>query len=279
METTDDIIRRIREDMPQKMEGFCNGELVVLDLPKLADRLEAAIKREIEDAVVATVKAAAKSASEVYEPHIQSEHVGNGAKMRKALERIHMHLRAYVRHEILEESLCLRIKNEINKALAEPPCESVTDCNALNAEKAYEVVAKWRHHLEFKFTNGFGNDTAADIGRDMLACLDEIKQSIPAPSDKKTAEKVNSDAAIGNTAKIREALEKFIAVDLSGLKFPLDGDSSAIYNSDKKEITIPYWRVAELLNEVKAAQDMAKSVLPTPPRNYDLLCWEMHKRH
>lgn len=245
METTDDIIRRIREDMPQKMEGFCNGELVVLDLPKLADRLEAAIKREIEDAVVATVKAAAKSASEVYEPHIQSEHVGNGAKMRKALERIHMHLRAYVRHEILEESLCLRIKNEINKALAEPPCESVTDCNALNAEKAYEVVAKWRHHLEFKFTNGFGNDTAADIGRDMLACLDEIKQSIPAPSDKKTAENVNSDAAIGNTAKIREALEVFVKVCEEGS------------NVDIEMLAYAYKK--------------AKAALSEPPRNCDLL--------
>ena len=63
------------------------------------------------------------------------------------------------------------------------------------------------------------------------------------------------------SSKLREALEKFSAIDLSGLKFPLDGDSSTIYNSDRKEITIPYWRVAELLNEVKAAQDMAKSAL------------------
>jgi hypothetical protein len=68
---------------------------------------------------------------------------------------------------------------------------------------------------------------------------------------------------------MRTALEKFSAVDLSRLKFPLDGDSSAIYNSDKKEITIPYWRVAELLNEVKVAQDMAKSALSAPPRNCD----------
>lgn len=70
--------------------------------------------------------------------------------------------------------------------------------------------------------------------------------------------------------KLREALEKFSAVDLSGLKFPLDGDSSAIYNSDKKEITIPYWRVAELLNEVKAAQDMAKTALAEPLKNCEV---------
>jgi hypothetical protein len=74
--------------------------------------------------------------------------------------------------------------------------------------------------------------------------------------------------------KLRESLEKFSAVDLSRLKFPLDGDSSAIYNSDKKEITIPYWRVAELLNEVKVAQDMAKSALSAPPRNCDV--FEVH---
>ena len=75
---------------------------------------------------------------------------------------------------------------------------------------------------------------------------------------------------VGNAAKTREALDKFSAVDLSRLKFPLDGDSSAIYNSDKKEITIPYWRVAELLNEVKVAQDMAKYALSAPARNCDL---------
>lgn len=47
---------------------------------KLLNRLEAAHKRDIENAIAATVKAAAKSASEVYEPHIQSEPSGNAAK-------------------------------------------------------------------------------------------------------------------------------------------------------------------------------------------------------
>ena len=46
-------------------------------------------------------------------------------------------------------------------------------------------------------------------------------------------------------------------------------DTIYIYNSNKKEITIPYWRVAELLNEVKAAHDMAKAALSAPPRNCD----------
>lgn len=71
------------------------------------------------------------------------------------------------------------------------------------------------------------------------------------------------------SSKLREALEKLNAVDLSWLEFPLDGDSSTIYNSNKTEITIPYWRVAELLNEVKEAQDMAKAALAAPPRNCD----------
>lgn len=80
--------------------------------------------------------------------------------------------------------------------------------------------------------------------------------------------------------KLREALGKFNAVDFSGLKFPLDGDSSTIYNSNKKEITIPYWRVADLLNEVKEAQDIAKFALAAPPRNCDVgTAEEQIKRH
>lgn len=72
------------------------------------------------------------------------------------------------------------------------------------------------------------------------------------------------------SSNLREALEKLNAVDLSWLEFPLDGDSSTIYNSNKKEITIPYWRIAELLNGVKEAQDMAEAALSAPPRNCDV---------
>ena len=77
-------------------------------------------------------------------------------------------------------------------------------------------------------------------------------------------------SSVGNASKMREALEKFNVVDLSGLEFPLDGDSSTIYNSNKNEITIPYWRIAELLNGVKEAQDMANAALSAPPRNCDV---------
>lgn len=46
---------------------------------------------------------------------------GNEAKTREALLAIHALLGAYVRHEITVESLCLRTKDAINAALAEPP--------------------------------------------------------------------------------------------------------------------------------------------------------------
>lgn len=45
----------------------------------------------------------------------------NQYKMRETLKRIHILLWDYLRHEILVESLCLRIKNEINTALSTPP--------------------------------------------------------------------------------------------------------------------------------------------------------------
>jgi hypothetical protein len=113
-------------------------------------------------------------------------------------------------------------------------------------EMRYGVIPKHRHDREL-----------------LMHFADRI-ESAHKREREKTCEK---SSQVGNAAAMRTALEKFSAVDLSRLKFPLDGDSSAIYNSDKKEITIPYWRVAELLNEVKVAQDMAKSALSAPPRN------------
>jgi phosphoenolpyruvate carboxylase len=86
METIDEIVADIRaqnQGLPE--DGYALSPLVS-DLLGIADRIEAAHKREQEDAIAATVVAAAESASEVYEPHIQSEPVGNAAKMREALE-------------------------------------------------------------------------------------------------------------------------------------------------------------------------------------------------
>ena len=80
-ETIADIVRMIRKSQNGNVHTISPKEAYAL-----ADRIEAAAKREIEDAIASTVVAAAKIASEVYEPHIQSEPVGNTAKMREALE-------------------------------------------------------------------------------------------------------------------------------------------------------------------------------------------------
>jgi hypothetical protein len=87
METIDDIVREMRKDITDGSVGTWadfGGEIA----RAYADRIEKAHKREQEDAIAATVVAAAKSASEVYEPHIQSARVGNAARMREALKEI-----------------------------------------------------------------------------------------------------------------------------------------------------------------------------------------------
>jgi hypothetical protein len=84
-ETIEDIVADIRMQNQGLPEDANALSPLVCDLLRLADRIEAAHKREQEDAISATVVAAAKSASEVYEPHIQSAQVGNAAKMREAL--------------------------------------------------------------------------------------------------------------------------------------------------------------------------------------------------
>jgi hypothetical protein len=83
METIDHILSKMRE--PSCFKGKIPVERVDADFRDFADRIEAAHKREQEDAIAATVVVAAESASEVYEPHIQSEPVGNAAKMREVL--------------------------------------------------------------------------------------------------------------------------------------------------------------------------------------------------
>jgi hypothetical protein len=112
------------------------------------------------------------------------------------------------------------------------------------------------------------------LAGDLLRLADRIeaahKRELAVAENATTTPTCKDSLQVGNAATMREALEKFSAVNFNRLKFPLDGDSSAIYNSDKKEITIPYWRVAELLNEVKVAQDMARAALSAPPRNCDV---------
>lgn len=74
----------------------------------------------------------------------------------------------------------------------------------------------------------------------------------------------------GNVKAIREALERLDALNLNVLKYPLDGDSSEIYDADKKPITLPAWGVATLLNGAKEAQVLAREALSSPPRNCDV---------
>lgn len=73
----------------------------------------------------------------------------------------------------------------------------------------------------------------------------------------------------GNEAAMREVLERLDVLGLGALKFPLDGDSSEIYDADKKPITLPAWGIATLLNRAREIQVMARSVLAKPPRNCD----------
>ena len=73
-----------------------------------------------------------------------------------------------------------------------------------------------------------------------------------------------------NTAKMREVLKELSDISFATLIFPLDGDSSAIYGSDKKMVTLPMWMIAEILNAVKCAQDKANAALSAPARNCDL---------
>ena len=74
----------------------------------------------------------------------------------------------------------------------------------------------------------------------------------------------------GNQMKMREALERLDALNLNVLKYPLDGDSSEIYDADKKPIPLPAWGVATLLNGAKEAQDLARAALSAPPRQCDV---------
>lgn len=107
---------------------------------KLLDSLEAAHKREMADALDtgAFVEAAHNRKVDVSKAETTTDKnsvVGNGAKCREALLAVHALLGAYVRYEITAESLCLRAKEAINEALAEPP----RNCDVMSLETARKV--------------------------------------------------------------------------------------------------------------------------------------------
>ena len=136
-------------------------------------------------------------------------------------------------------------------------------------ETIADIVTEMRKRAEEVYV---GQDGYPESWKDQMDYgeIYELADRIEVAHKRELEATIEKSSINGNNASIREVLEKFNAVDLSWLEFPLDGDSSTIYNSNKKEITIPYWRVAELLNEVKAAQDMANSALSAPPRNCDV---------
>ena len=124
-ETIADIVREMRDigRLDEKSTDKIPRSLQALGLRTYADRIEAAHKRELEDAIAATVVDAAKTASEVYEPHIKSEPVGNVAKMRAALEQIRellsiggnpdtpMCIRYEAAYQIAKEALSAPLRN------------------------------------------------------------------------------------------------------------------------------------------------------------------------
>lgn len=73
----------------------------------------------------------------------------------------------------------------------------------------------------------------------------------------------------GSAAAMCAALERLDRIAFGVLEFPLDGDSSEIYEAGKKKVELPAWCIAELLNAAKGAQDAARAALAAPSRNVD----------
>ena len=125
-------------DIVAEMRGIANSiqnRLQPLDTPtifgkpiavyfvELADRLEAAAKREIEDAERRGNHAATKAICETIEkvgPLYDAESIGNAVKMREALEEALNHLQnAECKVVFLDE--VREVENKIRIALAAPP--------------------------------------------------------------------------------------------------------------------------------------------------------------
>ena len=133
-----DIVREMRKDIPRVIDAK-------VILRNYADRIEEAHKREQEDAIAATVIAAAKSASEVYEPHIYPESVGNAAALREAAKATMKFLEsAIVNGKISVEDLST-LQNIVSKALSDPP----RNCDVGTAGEQEERYIKLkREHVD-----------------------------------------------------------------------------------------------------------------------------------
>lgn len=159
METIEDIVGDIRaqnQGLPE--DGYALSPLVC-DLLRLADRIEAAHEREQEDVIAATVVAAAKSASEVYEPHIQSEPVGNSAKMREAIAKCVKLITEFGNAEIVKTPLdvIIDIETILNAALSAP----ARNCDVGTEQEQQDRFREFCRHYESKGECGIGRSKAA----------------------------------------------------------------------------------------------------------------------
>jgi hypothetical protein len=217
------------ETMEEILEELRSGEFA-----PLAYRIEAAHKREQEDAIAATVVAAAKSASEVYEPHIQSKPVGDAAGKQSVTD--------CNQHETVDiESRC--IYGEVK-----------------DAEPASQTMDKWAYPLTNVCKCGNGQEpkpcaTVKDANGVVLLHFN----GIPWRSNKDSTamatefcERMNAQGnkPVGNAAKMREALHSLVDVIER-----LDGNN-------------PLWWHNNALG-VKALKT-AKTALAEPLRNCDV---------
>lgn len=149
METIKDIIAEMREHSGEIFPPWViYNEDGGIDVTLLVNRIEAAHKREAEDVIAATVKAAAESASEVYEPHTKSEQVSNAAKMREALVQCELFLGNVSRHghpTLNPGDKCTacdgadELRGMVARALAEP----LLNCEVGTAEEQNLRHGEW----------------------------------------------------------------------------------------------------------------------------------------
>lgn len=153
-ESIADILRemRILGRIDEKSTDKIPRSLQALGLRAYAHRIEAAYRREVEDAIAATVKASAKSASEVYEPHIQPAQVGNTAKMRDALEHVEKLAREFAVGNYYVSDFPKMLLDAIRPALAAPP----RNCDIYRTKKERDAAyKKYREYVIMSNANPF----------------------------------------------------------------------------------------------------------------------------
>lgn len=90
-------------------------------LRDIADRIKAAAERLREDVIAETVKAAAISAVEVYEPHIHDDNPSNVAAMREALVLCYRVIHCVMVAGVINCDDANKAMDAYHAALAKPP--------------------------------------------------------------------------------------------------------------------------------------------------------------